>query len=226
MSARAWMQSIDRKIWSALAEFLFLSVLAMLVPVAIWADMRLFNDGYSEMPCSELSQEIFVLISAVIFAVEASRRAHARGFLILVAGFFACLLVREGDAYLDRWVFQSFWIWPAGLIAISAVACAVGCRETILKPMALFVGTKSQLFITIGLVVLLAYSRTMGSGEMFWKHIINGPDYQVVKTAVQEGLELFGYLFICYGSVVFWRDGGVSMSLNANTTEEGNPART
>jgi hypothetical protein len=66
----------------------------------------------------------------------------------------------------------------------------------------------------------------MGSGEMFWKHIINGPDYQVVKTAVQEGLELFGYLFICYGSVVFWRDGGVSMSLNASTTEEGNPART
>ena len=120
MNARAWMQGIDRKIWSALAEFLFLSVLAMLVPVAIWADMRLFNDGYSEMPCTELSQEIFVLISALIFAVEASRRAHARGFLILVAGFFASLLVREGDAYLDRWVFQSFWIWPASLIAISS----------------------------------------------------------------------------------------------------------
>lgn len=225
MSARAWRAGIDRKICSAFAEFFFLSILSLLVPVIVSVDIQFFRKGYAEMPCSELSQETFLLISAMIFAVEASRWPHARGFLTLVAGFFASMLVREFDAYLDRWVYHSFWIWPCSLIVVSAMACAVRCHETILRPMAHFVGTKPQLLIMVGLVVVLTFSRTMGSGEILWKHVVNGSDYYVVKTALQEGLELFGYIFICYGSVVFWRDGGASMSLNVIKTE-CDPART
>ncbi len=45
-------------------------------------------------------------------------------------------------------------------------------------------------------------SRTFGSGNLLW-HAILEEDSSRAKTVVQEGLELMGYAFIFYGSLVF-----------------------
>ncbi len=46
------------------------------------------------------------------------------------------------------------------------------CRGTVVEPMGKYIGTKSQVFVLIGLIVVLVIGRIMGSGHAFWRHIM------------------------------------------------------
>lgn len=197
--------SVNRRILRAVLEFLLLSFVSSLVPLIVATDIRFFSTGFSEILLTELSQELLLGISAILFAIKAYQCPASRGFLTLVAGMFLTMLIRESDAYLDRWVYHSFWVWPACIVTFTAVSYAtLKCGDTIWKPMSNFVDTKSHTYIMIGMITLLVLSRSLGSGELLWKHILgDNADTIMLKTALQEGLELYGYIFICYGSWLF-----------------------
>jgi hypothetical protein len=196
---KTWNMNVDSRILRTIGEFLFLAFLSAMVPVLVATDIRYFSTGFSEMLVTELAQEAFLGIAAVLFAIQAWKRPASRGFLVLVAGLFFTMLIRELDAYLDKLVYHSFWVWPALFVAISAIGYAWGCKGAVAVPIANFIGTKSQLNISFGFLTLLVFSRTMGSGGL-WKHLAKDSDWYLLKTAIQEGLELFAYIFICYGS--------------------------
>lgn len=186
-------------ILKALVEFMLLAVITLLPAATVYIDIVVMGHELADRSVTEDIQEILILLSALMLLYGAWRLPASRGFLVLVAGFFACMLIREFDELLNS-ISHGFWIYPALLIAIVSIGWAIVCRDTVLVPMAAFIGTRAYYNILFGLLVVLIFSRIFGSGNLLWTDIMGEDFHWVYRSAIQEGLELFGYIFIAYGS--------------------------
>jgi hypothetical protein len=188
----------------ALAEFLFLAALLTSIRLIITIDGEIILAGASENSVTEYTQEGLILLSAILFGIGAWRRPESRGFLVLVAGLFGCMFVREFDNHLDR-IAHGFWVYPAVLLAVTSIVYARLCGRTVLAPMAVYTQTRSYVYLSIGLLIVIVFSRIVGSNSL-WRELM-GDDYQwAYKTIIQEALELSGYVLIAYGSWLAYRE--------------------
>lgn len=192
-----------KRIIFAIGEFVLLVLLALVPPLLVFLDGVVIQHPIVELCFTECIQEALLLISTLIFGCAAWQYSSSRGFLVLVGGFFGCMLMREFDGFWD-YVWHGFWVWPVTFLAAASTLYAMAfCRDTILEPMARFIDTKAYLHIMFGLIFLLFFSRVFGSGTFLWRSLLGHHYTTFFKCALQEGLELFGYIFICYGSFVF-----------------------
>lgn len=199
------MEFLNSKIVRGIGEFFFLALFSLIVPGFVFIDAVIIGNGVGESSITELTQETLLLVSAICFGYAAWRNENCRGFFVLVAGFFSCLLVRELDSVFDNYR-HGFWFWPALLVALSSITYVmICCRDSVLGSMADFVDSRPYFFIVFGLVIVLFFSRVFGSGEILWKHLMTSDYDNLYKRALQEGLELFGYIHVAYGSLlIFW----------------------
>lgn len=190
---------------AAILEFFVLVVLMIAVPLVIAMDVVWLGHGVTERSVTEVSQAGLLLISAILIGVTAVRIPDSRGFLVLVAGLFTAMLIRELDAYLDV-ISQGFWLYPALLVSLAATVFALKHRDTVIAPMIEFSRTKSFTCIAVGLLIVVLFSRLFGTGQL-WQAIM-GEDYRkLYKSIIQEGLEQLGYVLICFGSARIYRKG-------------------
>lgn len=197
------MQSPFKKIAQATLEFFILVFLALLPVFSVYSDLIILGNDLGEISITEITQEALLLASAFIFWHGAWKKPEIRGLLVLIAGFFSCLFIREMDSFLDE-IRHGFWFWPALVMALSAIVYArFLAGNTTLKPLTDFINTKPYFLMVIGMIILIILSRTFGSGNLFWNHLLPDGDAFLAKTIVQEGLELLGYGFIFYGALVF-----------------------
>ncbi|TWH76727.1 hypothetical protein LX59_00772 [Azomonas agilis] len=191
-------------ITKAISEFITLALLVTFVPAAVLFDM-LNLKTVGELSVTQVSQTLLLFASSFIFWLHAWKFPEYRGFCVLVAGFFSCMLIREQDGLFD-YVYHGFWFWPAMLLSTVCIlyASTLG-KKSVLRPMAYFIDTKAYYHIIFGVLIVLVFSRIFGSGRMIWKHIMIAEYSYDYKAALQEGLELLGYIFIAYGSYIFHR---------------------
>ena len=188
----------------AAGEFLLLVALALLPSVSVYIDVGVIGAGVGELSVTEITQEALILTTALITWYGAWRHPDRRGLLVLMAGFFSCIFIRELDSFLD-YVWHGFWFWPAILMASASITyVVVFCRNTVIGPLSNFVATRSYFFILVGMISLLVFSRTFGSGNLLWIEVMGEAYNHAFKSALQEGLELYGYLFIAYGTFKLW----------------------
>ncbi len=190
---------------NGIVEFLVLVLLTLGVPLIVIIDIKFVSYRVGEFSLTEATQEILLLISTLIFFHSVWRYAHSRGFLLLIAGFFSSMLMRELDGILDK-ICSGCWVWPAIFFAVAAIAYVfIFCRDTIVKPLADFIYTKPYYYMSFGLLVVLIFGQSFGSRSMIWRHAIDTEDSYWIRNILQEGLELFGYIFITYASCLFAR---------------------
>lgn len=196
-----------KSIKKAVILYLFL-VLAMLwVPAAVYLDVVVLKHGMPEFGVTEISQELSLLVITLLFYWMAIRLSHQRGFLLLVAGLFLSMLIRELDNIFDL-IEHGFWKYPVtGVVLISFMLAGI-FRSTILPAMVEASRSHPFAYILTGLAVVLFFSRVFGTGSLWTAVLDSGAGVMapaLVKNSVQEGLELLGYLIILYGSVLFAR---------------------
>lgn len=192
------------RITNAVGEFFLLALLVTLPCTTVYIDTVVFGQRISEISTTELTQEALLLLTALTFWRGAWKSTHNRGFLILLAGFFSTAFIRELDALFDI-VWHGFWVWLASAIILMTLIAAMRQPwQNTIKAMANFIDTKPYFFIIFGLLILLVFSRTFGCGRILWNQLL-GVHAEDFKGAVQEGIELLGYIFIAYGTYIFWR---------------------
>ncbi len=192
----------ENTITKLILKLILQATLVVLAVLIVSLDVGSFEQGKSEHLLTEISQEICILAAAILFGFAAKYDLQARGFFILVMGLFATMLIRESDAMLDQ-IQHGFWVFPALLVSLGSIVYARKCPGTVKSPMLQHMDSKNFVYINIGLIIILIFSRTFGSGHL-WREIM-GADYSTVyKTVIQEGIELLGYIFVLYGSVLVW----------------------
>lgn len=109
------------------------------------------------------------------------------------------MLIREHDFLFDL-IRHGAWVYPALAVTLAALLMALIWRHTVIGPMAAFTRLQGYHQLILGLVVVLVFSRVFGTGSL-WRAVMLDEYQNLYKSVIQEGLELFGYLLIAYGTV-------------------------
>lgn len=187
---------------SLIASLSAQAAIMIITPLIVAVDLMNQAGGIRETSLTEFTQEAAITISAIIFAIGAYRKPYARGCLTLIAGFMGCIAIRELDMYFDL-ISHGFWLYPALLLAAGSIAYAIRCGRSALRPFLWYSREKFFSYLTVGFLILLFFSRLFGTGSL-WELALADPTHVVgVKSTVQEGLELLGYMLVLLGSVLF-----------------------
>lgn len=186
-----------RQLLAILSEFLTLVALLIAVVAVVLVDIRILENRLGELSLTELLQSALVLGMVLTFVTCAYLNARSRGCLIAFSTLFACMLIRENDAFFDL-IRHGFWVIPAGIIAVVGATCCYLNRDSLAEPFVRYFRTRHATLIHLGFLLLMVFSRLFGTGSL-WQFVM-GADYNaVIKTVVQEGLELLGYALMAYG---------------------------
>lgn len=163
---------------------------ALLTIACLHADIRV-NGNVLEVGFVEGAQSVLLFLTCAACLLLASRRRDEA--FILMAGFFACLFIREQDAFLDG-VFHGFWAYVAVPTALASVYFAL--RGTGLTGLVEKLGnlTRTPPFAALlcAMAFLLVFSRLFGMQEV-WSQLLQGANFRTVKNCVEETTELMGY---------------------------------
>lgn len=185
-----------RKILNGFLLFLILSFMSLITPAMVYIDLNILNKSMQDFSFTEISQTFFLVLSIYFYFQVSIKLKDQRGFYLLVSGLFACMFIREQDAYFDMFSHGS-WVYPAILTAIFTIGYVFRrCRDSVILPMANYVGSPSYYILVISMVIILVFSRVFGSGNLIWQPAMGEAYLPVYKNVVQEGLELFGYVLL------------------------------
>lgn len=185
--------------------FLIIVALSIIAPAMVYIDINILKIGMREFSCTEISQTIFLLLTIYFYFKISIKNKYQRGFYLLVSGFFACMLIREQDTYFDM-INHGFWVYPAIVLAFLTIGFVfLRCRNSVLSPMADYVGTPSYYILVISMVIILVFSRVFGSGNLIWQPVMGESYLPVYKNVIQEGLELFGYILLMLSGFMLTR---------------------
>ena len=181
-----------------LLPLIVVGAMTALIPVIMKADILVLKNSMGETSITEFLQQLMLLVAVVVFYINAKVDEKGRAFWILVAGFFGCIFLRELDHYMDM-IVHGFWLYPTLALAIATIVYSVKNGEHILETAKSFKQGNSYLYIFIGLVMVLVFSRVFGTGSL-WEDLMAENYDRLYKTIIQESLELLGYFFIFIGS--------------------------
>ncbi|MBU5378901.1 hypothetical protein [Pantoea septica] len=177
------------------AAFLFATLFLMLMMSSIYIDVNWMNDAMHETSITETLQEVMLASVAAMFFWSAHRRPDQRGALILIGGFYSCMLIRELDFVFDV-VEHGSRVWFALATAAACLAMALRSPRSTLDGLVAFVTDRCWLMTVSGMLIVLVFSRLFGMHQL-WQHLMLDGYNRVVKNIAEEGTELLGYS-ICW----------------------------
>ncbi|MBD1574437.1 hypothetical protein HC725_14330 [Vibrio sp. S17_S38] len=203
----------------AALRFLVLSLLVSLPVICVRIDMFQLHNGLGEISLTEFLQEAMLFISVCLFGYIAKKEPTTRHAYVLVTGFFACLLIRELDGFFDL-IFHGFWVVPALIVAATAIRYAWSDKQKTLDGLYLHILDRNSIAMTVGLCILLIFSRLFGMGSL-WDELMGELAIRTVKNVAEEGTEVLGYVIMFYSSLCYFVDFKRSQTLD-KTTQSNN----
>ncbi|EGO65363.1 hypothetical protein [Acetonema longum] len=174
-----------------LLEFVALAVSAAIILQAPFIDVLILKNTITETSLTELLQGSILTMIAGIF-IYLSRHHPVPGTkygMVLIAGFFSCAVIRELDFITDQLHISWFYF----VLAIVSYMIFLAWRHPdILDGVVDFCKSESYYIMLCGLLTVFVFSRLMGMG-LLWQNLLNESYLRVVKNAMEEGTELFGY---------------------------------
>lgn len=176
-----------------------LGVYALLLGVIafgmLWGAVRYGPGFFDETGPVEIMETVFVLVTALIF-LAAGRLDRVRApFVCLLASLLFCAVIRESDYFLDVLICRHAWKFFVGVLFVFISLHVRRNFKSIVESLTDFMCQPCFGVLMSGLLVLVVFSRLFGYGDL-WKELIEGRLYRVVKTIVEEGVELMGYFLI------------------------------
>lgn len=191
--------STKRRLAWIVAEFFILMAIVILVPLIVYFDAVVLSNDMKEDSLTEYLHNGLLLVTIGFIAKAAFKLRAARGYLIMGVTFFSCLFIREQDALFDH-ISKGFWVFPVLAAMIVGTVLVYRNRDTLAGPLLQHFETRSATFIYIGVLLLLVFTRTFGTGTL-WEGVLGENYIRTIKSVVQEGLELMSYTLIAYGAL-------------------------
>jgi hypothetical protein len=155
--------------------------------------------GTSEFSPIEIIQPLILAICGLLMLWVTRTYPPQRPLAMVFGGLAVIFIIRECDYFLDRYFVDN--LWQVLVVISSAIVIAYGYRNSRRLRIALIRIWPSPglTLLFSGALVLFVFSLLIGH-EPLWQSIL-GPDYQrVFKLALEEFIELMGYLLWLIGS--------------------------
>ncbi|MGR5131085.1 hypothetical protein [Vibrio alfacsensis] len=186
-------------IYKSLLSALTIIAISILVNLSIRVDYVLLGSSLGETSVTETLQLIMLAVASWSFFLLSKQKPHFAHAAILISGFFAVLMIREMDYWMDM-IHHGSWVFPA--LAVTALACAKayqGGKGTV-NEMATILQSPYMKLLIGSVILLVVFSRLYGMGS-FWQHVMNEHYVRDVKNISEEGIELLCYSLIALSAV-------------------------
>ena len=180
------------------------AVICTVPAILIVLDTAMFGLDCRETGIVEIAQSLCLFVIAALMSIAAARIGTMRGGLVLIAGFFATMLIREQDGILDN-VLHGSWLLPALLVTVVSLIFAWRDRTSVL-PTFLHVRNNHHFpALSLGLFLLLGFSRVFGH-KSIWVTVCDSANFRAAKHVAEEGAELMAYAILLYWAVAYFID--------------------
>jgi hypothetical protein len=174
-----------------IVEFIKISILLIIIFASFFVDIIFLKNNLTEISVTEISQEVVLSIIAGLFIGLSFRYSEIKYGMLMIAGLFLCMLIRELDFITDKIALS--WFHFVLAIILICLYLAIKHKENTLSGLNHFCKSEACQIMICGLLLILVTSRIIGM-KILWQHLL-GPSYRVAKNAAEEGNELLGYLF-------------------------------
>ena len=182
-------------------EFFILAFIIMLMVAMIFIDVLILHNNVGEVSLTEFLQESFLVTIVSIFGYLAFKYERIRYGMVLIAGLFSCMLIRELDFIFDQIPVLS-WFHVAITVTIICFYKGIKHKESALFGLVDFCRSKSFYMMMCGLLTVLVFSRLLGMG-ILWRNILSGEYQRVMKNVFEEGCESYGYILCIISAVKY-----------------------
>ncbi len=196
-----WFKQPSAKIFVGLAlrVFLYAVLLGGLAYGMLWGAVSQGKSFHDEIGAVETLQAVFVLVTSLLFLAAGRLDKTREPLAVVMAGFLFCLFIREFDYFLDELVARHAWKMLVLLTLVLVITYIAKNAKRVVASILDFISQPSFGFFVSGLLVVVVFSRLFGYGD-FWKELIEGNYYRVIKTIIEEGTELMGYSLLLISS--------------------------
>lgn len=158
--------------------------------------------GTSEYSPLEIVQPLILLVCGLLMGWVALNLPAQRPLAIGFGGLALAFIIRELDFFLDRYVADNFWQLLIGIVAALVIVYTYRQRRRVVISLARIWPSPALALLFAGAVILFAFVRLVGH-EPLWQALL-GDDYRrLIKLAVEEFIELIGYLLWLVGSIEY-----------------------
>ncbi|PMM50229.1 hypothetical protein [Vibrio splendidus] len=192
-------QSTSQVIYKRCQTALVVLAIGIVANLALRIDFVLLNGNVGEISATEMLQQLLLILTSGSFAYLAREKREVKHAALLISAFFAMLFIRELDYWFDM-IAHGAWVYPAIIIAGSAIFYAIRNGKQTVDQLALILASPHMNLLVTGVMLLLVFSRLFGMGS-FWQGVMGEHYISNVKTIAEEGTELLAYCLIAFASL-------------------------
>ncbi|MDH3747052.1 MAG: hypothetical protein OER97_02500 [Gammaproteobacteria bacterium] len=158
--------------------------------------------GTSEFSPVEMIQPLILAVCGLLMCWVALNFPSQRPLAFPFGGLALAFLIRELDYFLDRYIADNLWQVLIGIAGALVIVYTYRHRRRLMIALARIWPSPGLALLFAGAAILFAFVRLVGH-EPLWQSIL-GDDYRrLVKLAVEEFIELIGYLLWLVGTIEY-----------------------
>ncbi|MDX1516823.1 MAG: hypothetical protein R3288_08290 [Woeseiaceae bacterium] len=158
--------------------------------------------GTSEYSPIEMIQPLMLAVCGLLMTWVARHAPAQRPLALPLGGLALAFMIRELDYFLDLYVADNFWQLLIAVIAALVIVYSYRNRRRVSIALARLWPSPALALLFGGAVILFSFVRLVGH-EPLWQAML-GDDYRrLVKLAVEEFIELIGYLLWLVGTIEY-----------------------
>jgi hypothetical protein len=158
--------------------------------------------GTSEFSAVEIIQLLILLACGGLMGWVAYHSNTQRPLAILFGGLALVFLIRELHYFFDQYVIDNLWQVLAGICGALLIAYGFRHLKRLNIALARIWPSPGLTLIFAGAIILFAYSMLVGH-EPLWQAMLGDAYARIIKLAVEEFIELIGYLLWLVGTIEY-----------------------
>ncbi len=158
--------------------------------------------GTSKYSPLEMIQPLILIVCGLLMGWVAMNHVSQRPVAFAFGGLALAFTILELDYFLDRYLIVNLWQVLVGIAGALVITYTYRQRKRLNIALGRLWPSPALALMFAGAVIIFGFVRLVGH-ELLWQAIL-GDDYRhVVKIAVEEFIELVGYLLWLIGAIEY-----------------------
>ncbi len=158
--------------------------------------------GTSEYSPLEMIQPLILIVCGLLMGWVAMNHVSQRPVAFAFGGLALAFTILELDYFLDRYLIVNLWQVLVGIAGALVITYTYRQRKRLNIALGRLWPSPALALMFAGAVIIFGFVRLVGH-ELLWQAIL-GDDYRhVVKVAVEEFIEMVGYLLWLIGAIEY-----------------------